>query len=246
MDMVRGDVDNPAQYDVVKGLLDLRSGDTVLDVGCGTGAAVRVFGQIVGGSGKVIGIDNSKTMIAEAKKRSRLKQLPISFRIADAHHLPFSDNYFDRVFALRVFEIIEDPVQALREMLRVTKPGGRIFVNGPDVDGWTFDVPDRDLTRSILHHICDHEVNGWIGRQLPRLFMQFGGSNVITLSDSSFLHDFELMNDLYLKQLLDNAQASNVISVAAAEAWFGQLRERCELGPYAHSQRIFRVVASKT
>src|SRR5262249_19646551 len=161
----------------------------------------QVIASRVGGTGQVIGLDKSKTMIEAATERTDKLALPIQFRQGDAHCLPFPVNYFDRAYALRLFEIVSEPRKVLKELFRVTKPGGRVFVNGPDVDMWTFDVEDRDLTRRILSHICDHEINGWIGRQMPRLFSEMGFADVKVMVNTMYV-PFELAHDLYLKDVI--------------------------------------------
>lgn len=246
MDRARGGSDDePSQYKFVRSFLKLAEGKRVLDVGCGTGGAVRVFANVVRGNGKAVGLDCSQTMITEAKKRSAKLNLPVEFRKGDAHHLPFPDNSFDCSFSLRVFEIIRDPAQALKEMLRVTRPGGRVFVNGPDIDAWTFDVPDRRVTRKLLHYLCDSEVNGWIGRQLPRIFAEAGFSNIKVISHIYFHNDFDVIFDLFLKDILGRAQVAGVIQPRVAKQWTNALGERCYAGPFACGQALFRVVGTK-
>jgi ubiquinone/menaquinone biosynthesis C-methylase UbiE len=246
MDQARGGKGNdPAQYQTFAELLDVREGHRVLDVGCGTGGAAQFMAQRAGGSGNVIGFDNSKTMIAEAELRTRPLNLPVKFQQGDAHHLPFPDNSFDRCFALRFFEIIANPAQVLREMSRVTRPGGKIFVNGPDLDMWTFDVSDRDVTRQIVHYVCDHEVNGWIGRQLPDMFRDQGLAEMKVSTGTFFLNEFEMMQELYLKHFVGRACEAGVVSTSAATLWTEALKARCESGPFACSQSLFRVVGQK-
>jgi SAM-dependent methyltransferase len=246
MDRARGGKGNdPAQYQTFADLLDVREGDCVLDVGCGTGGAAQFLAERVGGAGVVTGFDNSKTMIDEAISRTGPLNLPVTFQQGDAHHLPFPDNSFDRCFALRFFEIIADPVQVLREMSRVTRPGGKIFVNGPDIDMWTFDTSDQDLTRQIVHYVCDHEVNGWIGRQLPDMFREMGLGELKVSNSTYFLHEFGMMNELYLRHFVGRACQAGVVSASAAAVWTEDLKARCESGPFACTQTLFRVVGEK-
>jgi ubiquinone/menaquinone biosynthesis C-methylase UbiE len=245
MDKVRGADDSPEQYSFVREMLGVTEGQRILDVGCGTGGATRVLADVVGNSGRAVGVDSSETMLRVARERSKNLKLPIDFQLSDACKLPFPDSYFDRVFALRVFEIVENPAQVLREMFRVAKPGGRIFANGPDVDTWTFDVNDKATTRAFIHYFCDHEVNGWIGRQLPRMFAEMGGSSIKVSAQNYFSSDFDLVHQLFLQQSLNHAIVSQVIPEVPAKSWLVDLKSRCAAAPFAHSQEMFRIIGIK-
>lgn len=94
----------------------------ILDVGCADGTFTRVILERSKAI-KVTAIDVLATSISYAKKRfARSKKL--SFRVADAHELPFKDKEFDGVFCLEALEHVENPKKAISEMYRVLRPGG--------------------------------------------------------------------------------------------------------------------------
>lgn len=246
MDQARyGRESEPSQYQTVAELLDVNEGQEILDVGCGTGGAVHVFGSRVGGAGRVVGLDISKTMIDEARRRTAGLSLPIEFRQGDAHRLPFPDNSFDRCFALRLLEIIDDPVAVLIEMYRVLRPGGRLYINAPDIDMWTFDADDREVTRKIVHHFCDKEVNGWIGRQMPRLFAESELIDIRVMPVTVAIEDYNFMSNLYLSEVTERAQASGVVSRSEAKAWLGDLQAKFRPGISPCTQTYFRIAGAK-
>jgi 2-polyprenyl-3-methyl-5-hydroxy-6-metoxy-1,4-benzoquinol methylase len=117
-------------------LLDVQEGDWVLDVGCGPGDDVRLLAQRVGRAGRVVGVDNDAAMVGEAYRRGADKTLPVAFHLCDVHHLAFDEDVFDRCRADRVFQHLEDPRQALAEIVRVARPGVRIVVIEPDWKRW--------------------------------------------------------------------------------------------------------------
>ncbi len=158
--------------------LALREGAAVLDVGCGAGQDTLDLARIVGDHGRVVGIDSSETMLQEARTHATEARLSAEYRVADATALPFTDDSFDGCRASRIFGYVKEPERALAEMVRVARPGARIVLAEGDFDLLAIELPDRVLAREITHAICDQMEQGWIGRQLPRLFRQAGLSNI--------------------------------------------------------------------
>lgn len=154
--------------------LAVQVGAKVLDVGCGTGQDTLDLAQVVGPYGHVVGIDHSETMLEVARTRAAQTQLPVDYVLADATRLPFEDASFDGCQASRVLVHLHDPERAVAEMVRVARPGARIVVADGDLDLVAIDIPDRTLARKVIHAACDQMVQGWIGRQVPRLFHAAG------------------------------------------------------------------------
>ena len=153
----------------------IREGMWILDAGCGTGLETVRLARLVGSSGKVIGLDVSRKLLAEASRRVQGSRLPIEYREGDVQQLPFPDNYFDVARAERLFLYLTDPRKALAELVRVTKTDGVVYVIEPDFETQTINLSDRGLVRKIFQFDCDHETrNGWIGRELPQLFKACG------------------------------------------------------------------------
>jgi ubiquinone/menaquinone biosynthesis C-methylase UbiE len=109
---------------VVASAADVREGQRVLDVACGTGALTAAVVDLVGASGSVVGLDLNPEMLAVARR----KPLPVEWVEAPAEALPFPDADFDAVVSQFGFMFFVDHVAALREMMRVLRPGGRLAV----------------------------------------------------------------------------------------------------------------------
>ena len=115
--------------------LNVRAGERVLEVGCGTGRSLVHFSNQAGDQGSVTGLDVSTGMIAVAKKRTSKETTasPIEFVEADARELDpavFPDNSFDAAFASFTLELfpLEDIATVLAEIKRVLKPDGRLGI----------------------------------------------------------------------------------------------------------------------
>jgi ubiquinone/menaquinone biosynthesis C-methylase UbiE len=101
-------------------------GMRVLDVACGTGEPAISIAALLRESGEVIGLDISEAPLKIAEERAAQRALHnVRFQLGDVHHLPFADDSFDRVTCRLGVMFFADLPNALREMHRVLKPGGR-------------------------------------------------------------------------------------------------------------------------
>ena len=114
--------------DEALGWLDLEEGDRVLDVGCGTGFATEGLLQH---TDDVWGLDQSAHQLEKAYGKFG-KRGPVTFLRGDAERLPFRDDAFDAYWSSGSIEYWPNPVEALAEARRVTRPGGTVLVVGPD------------------------------------------------------------------------------------------------------------------
>lgn len=107
----------------------LREGEAALDVGCGGGVDTMVAAMMAGPTGRAVGIDSTPEMLERAERNlARSGLTNVTFQQASGEALPFPDGSFDVVISNGVFNLIPDKQKALREALRVLKPGGRLMI----------------------------------------------------------------------------------------------------------------------
>jgi len=107
---------------------DVREGHQVLDIAGGTGDLAMAFARRVGASGRVVHTDINEAMLRTGRNRLLDHGLALPTLVCDAEHLPFPDQTFDRVSVAFGLRNMTHKDQALREMQRVLKPGGKLLV----------------------------------------------------------------------------------------------------------------------
>src|SRR5215813_5035963 len=111
--------------------MDLRPGERVLDLGCGSGWATRLLARMVSdgpeGFGQVVGIDISDEMIRQARGASKDFE-NILYVWGSAEKIPWEENFFDKILSVESFYYYPDQDRALDELFRVMAPQGRLFI----------------------------------------------------------------------------------------------------------------------
>jgi ubiquinone/menaquinone biosynthesis C-methylase UbiE len=108
--------------------LPIRRGQEVLDMACGDGAYVPWLAECVGERGRVTAVDANAAYLEEAREDGAGAPCEVDFIRAAIEALPFADGRFDLCWCAQSFYSLPEPVEALRRMLRVTRPGGYVAV----------------------------------------------------------------------------------------------------------------------
>ena len=223
--------------------LRLRGGERVLDVGCGIGADVFALAAIVGAEGHVTGVDISETLLQEATTRAAERALSVSFEVADAQDLPFSDELFDAVRAERLLMHVPDAPKAFSDMVRVLRPSGRLSIFDMDWETQFCDSQYREVTRKIALSFCDGIKNGWIGRSLPRLFRQHGFAD-LTVSYQTVTIDHEFLM-LLLGGHVVRAVSAGTITEDEADLWWADLAKAQRESRFLYGWTALTVAGTK-
>lgn len=146
--------------------LDVKAGDRVLDLACGTGLNLPHLHQLVGERGQVVGVDLTPAMLDIARRLIQAHSWGnVEVREADAASLPFPDGSFDKVLCTFALSIIPKYVRALEEVKRVLVPGGR-FVS-LEMESKIHSLPQW---LQPVPHICDVDVSHCTSLALQHVF----------------------------------------------------------------------------
>ncbi|KAG5417750.1 hypothetical protein I9W82_005386 [Candida metapsilosis] len=185
----------------------------VLDVGCGPGSiTIDLAKNYLTKGGSVIGVEPTEDVINAAnslKQSSGADVDNVSFKIGSIYNLPFEDNTFDLVYAHQVVVHLADPIKALKELARITKPGKFVAIKDGDMDSIIIDPPKYDILReyNIASALNRGSTDIKAGRKLFRRAIEAGyrPSN-ITTTTSTMLRtglnkDKQVWGDLLVKRV---------------------------------------------
>jgi len=168
-------------------LQHLRSGDRLLDLGCGPGTITIDLAAIVA-PGDVIGVDASDDVIDTAGQNAEHAACAnVRFVTGDVYAIDADDESFDVVHAHQVLQHLGDPIAALVEARRVLRPGGLLAVRDSDYGAfiWSPSDPRLDRWMQLYHHVPQHNgAQADAGRWLPAWVAQAGFHDIRTSSST--------------------------------------------------------------
>jgi ubiquinone/menaquinone biosynthesis C-methylase UbiE len=154
----------------------LATGMKALDAGCGPGIITSVMAEVVGRQGSVLAVDAHPQRLEEA--RAHCAQLPqCSFRQADVRKLDLPEGTFDYVWSQFVLEYLKEPEAALAELIRVTRPGGRVVISEVDEPGrhiWPCPPDIEEGFRKFNAAVAAAGLDLQVGRKMFYFFRRAG------------------------------------------------------------------------
>lgn len=152
--------------------LEFQEGDRVLDIGCGGGATLRRMSELVG-AGRLTGVDYSPVSVRTSRELNAadIRSGKMEIIEASVDKLPFEDKQFDKIVTVESFYFWPNPVENLKEVLRVMKKGG-VFLLVADI------YQKDDLKKETLAHIAQYQLLNPTPDEFRRMFRQAGFSEL--------------------------------------------------------------------
>jgi SAM-dependent methyltransferase len=179
-------------------------------------------------------VDSSAGAIDRARERWRKPEGVLEFAVADAHALPFGDCEFGGCRADRTIQHVADPEEALAEMVRVTRPGGRVVVSEAVMPLELDDEPLGGRTRELVARFFSSDDTGGFLGYLPPLFVSSGLTQVGLARQESRVSDFGLVRQLLqLDRVAAEAVAAGELTAGERDRWLPELEDAARRGRFA-------------
>lgn len=236
-------------FDKYAAQLALPSSARVLEVGCGTGATLRLLARRGDFTGKAFGVDQCRPFIDAASKFSQDENVSdrLTFQVGDAHCLDFPPATFDAVIAHTLISHVTEPATVLSEMARVVRPGGTVVIFDGDYASLTYAFPDH-----VFGHKMDVALaratfnNPRVMRDLPRLLPELGLSLTAAWGDAVV----EVGNGSYFKSFAETyvpfVTRAGLLPTQAVDAWLNEQRQAMENGTFFAACNYYTYLARRT
>jgi len=180
-------------------LASLKEGEVVLDLGSGAGFDCFLAANIVGKTGKVIGVDMTPEMVEKARENARKGGYEnVEFRLGEIENLPVANNYVDVIISNCVINLSPEKERVFQDAFRVLKPGGRLMVS--DI------VLSNELPDSIKNSVAAY-IGCVSGAEMKDKYLEAvkaaGFKQVDIIDETSFPTDYAL-NDPTLQTLIND------------------------------------------
>jgi ubiquinone/menaquinone biosynthesis C-methylase UbiE len=220
----------------------------VVEVGSGSGVVARDVAALVGPRGHVTGVDKSRVLLAAARQRARAEGLDerMDFRPGDAAALPLRTGRFDCALAVTVLLHVARPQAMLRELVRVTRPGGVVGLQDQDFGTQVLDHPDRALTRLIFEGVAARMYpEPFSGRTLVRRLVELGLERVRLLADVYQVRSLDPFTHDLLKRRAEIAMQFGLIGRARAARWLAAIERADAAGHFVFTFNYYGAAGIK-
>ena len=185
-------------------------------------------------------------MLEEARRRSAGQSLPVSFHQGDLYHLPFEDGAFDRCYADKTFQHLLNPQQALSELIRVTRPGGRLVIADPDHETHVLDSLYPEVTRRFFRFRSGGIHQPDIAHRLYGMFREAGLFDIVVEPLTWVATDYESIRPLsHFIEGMRLAEQHGVVTTEEVAQWIASLEDVIASGRFFHAVTYFITAGRK-
>ncbi len=228
--------------------LDVRSDESVLSVGCGPGFETAALAERIGEDGRITGIDVNEEILAAARERCA-DSPQVSFDYGDITDLPVEDGSYDLVVAKQVLSEVSDIGAALRELHRVTAPGGRVAVTAGDERSHVKNTPTERMERAdevFRAEMADAQRgNRQLGTRLASLLPDagLGAERVVPRAKIQTTINDQVEQGIKAQRAV--LESSDAFDESEAEAWERDIRQLDDDGRFVSCGTAFLYIARK-
>jgi SAM-dependent methyltransferase len=228
------------------GRLNLATSSTVLEAGCGPGTALADLLVYVGPSGRIVGLDPTTALIEQARERAKAAGVShAAYDVGDIREIARPDASCDATFCDKILVHVSPIAQAIGELARVTRPGGRVgavewFSQGMMIAGdyaTTRQVLEGSAPQGALNPLAPLDLERHLGASLTAIT-----SGSVVAEARQFLPSLQIM----LKRRVEQAQSLGALTAEAGAGWLRELHDRDARGEFYWAALVRWAVGTKS
>lgn len=222
-------------------------GETILDIGCGTGLLTAELARAVGKDGRVIGIDPSEDMRSAGVRRCEdYPWVEIIDGLANA--MPLEEKVADKAVSVQTFEYIEDIEGSVSEAMRCLKPNGRLVISDLHFGSFIWYSDDPKRMDRLISSWDTHFVAGDLPSRLPGIIKSLGYciETVVPMTLTDHVLKPDGIAILMMHLMRQYAIANDHVEADVADAWFDEQISLSREGRFFFSITQFVIRARKS
>ncbi len=213
--------------------LQLRSTSHVLEAGCGPGTALPDLLELVGPTGRIVGVDPTTGLVDEARQRARAAAIPnVTYDVGDVRDISYPDETFDAVFCDKILTHVSPVERAIGELARITRRGGRVGAVEWFAQGMVI-AAEYTVTRQVLDGSAPQAaLNPMVPLELEQLFETSGLRDVTGGTIVAEAREYAPSLQTMLKRRVQQAIDRGAATADAGTAWLAELEARDARGKF--------------
>nr|WP_320162362.1 methyltransferase domain-containing protein [uncultured Methanoregula sp.] len=224
-----------------------RSGPArVLDAGCGAGTDLCTLASVLPPATMITGLDSSAVLLAAAAERTAAHRDRCLLVRGDLTQIPCRDNAFSACRIDRVLQHVHDPERVIRELVRVTAPGGTLVAFDNDWDTLSISSSSRETSARLTRFWSTSFASGRVGRDLAGIFRNAGLTGVHAEPKTLTISGLSLAEKVFdIRMLLNRMEQSGVLTGPESAAVWEDLVRRAQRGMFSSGYTGFLVWGTK-